>query len=81
MTNGPGYVLRISGYVFVTSLLFASCSHDIHQTRAATVKDHVEAFYDHLTHDRVAAAVRENEAIEAMASQMGNTIKIGRAHV
>ena len=75
MTNGPGYVLRISRYVFVTSLLFANCSHDIHQTRAATVKDHVEAFYDHLTHDRVAAAVRENEAIEAMASQMGNTIK------
>lgn len=71
----PGHVLRISGSMLVTSLLFANCSHDIHQTRAGTVKDHVEAFYDHLTHDRVASAIRENEAIEAMASRMGDTIK------
>lgn len=55
-------------------LLLAHCSHDIHETRAATVKDHVEAFYDHLTHDRVAAAVRENEAIEQLSAQLGEII-------
>lgn len=55
-------------------LTLAHCSHDIHEKRAGTIKDHVEAFYDHLTHDRVAAAVRENEAIEHLSSQLGETI-------
>lgn len=55
--------------------LWIGCSHDVHQERTATIKDHVEAFYDHLTHDRVAAAIRENEEIEAMAARMGATIK------
>lgn len=55
-------------------LLLAHCSHDIHEKRAATVKDHVEAFYDHLTHDRVAAAVRENEAIEQLSAQLREII-------
>lgn len=64
------------GTLLLIPLLAAlSCSHDVHQERAATIKDHVEAFYDHLTHDRVAAAVRENEEIEAMAGRMGATIK------
>ena len=52
----------------------AHCSHDIHEKRADTIKDHVEAFYDHLKHDRVAAAVRENEAIEQLSSQLGEII-------
>lgn len=55
-------------------LTLAHCSHDIHEKRADTVKDHVEAFYDHLKHDRVAAAVRENEAIEHLSSQLGDII-------
>jgi hypothetical protein len=60
-------------------LLFAcltlmDCSHDIHEKRADTIKNHVEAFYAHLKHDRVAAAVRENEAIEHLSSQLGETI-------
>lgn len=50
------------------------CSHDIHDKRADTIKDHVESFYDHLKHDRVAAAVRENEAIEHLSAQLGDTI-------
>jgi hypothetical protein len=50
------------------------CSHDIHEKRADRIKDHVETFYDHLKHDRVAAAVRENEAIEHLSAQLGDTI-------
>lgn len=55
-------------------VMLTHCSHDIHEKRADTVKDHVEAFYDHLRHDRVAAAVRENEAIEHLSSQLGDSI-------
>lgn len=55
-------------------IMLTHCSHDIHEKRADTVKDHVEAFYDHLKHDRVAAAVRENEAIEHLSSQLGDII-------
>jgi hypothetical protein len=60
-------------------LTLTHCYHDIHEKRAETVKDHVEAFYDHLKHDRVAAAVRENEAIEHLSSRLGDTI-IQRIH-
>mgnify|MGYP001325803618 CR=1 FL=1 len=56
-------------------IFFVQCSHDIHEKRAASIKDHVEAFYDHLIHDRVAAAVRENEEIEHLSSQLGDIIK------
>ena len=49
-------------------LTLAHCSHDIHEKRADTIKDHVESFYNHLKHDRVAAAVRENEAIEHLSA-------------
>lgn len=55
-------------------LALTHCSHDIHEKRADTIKDHVEAFYDHLKHDRVAAAVRENEAIEHLSAQLGDII-------
>jgi phage terminase small subunit len=55
-------------------LTLAHCSHDIHEKRADTIKDHVESFYNHLKHDRVAAAVRENEAIEHLSTQLGEII-------
>jgi phage terminase small subunit len=55
-------------------LALAHCSHDIHEKRADTIKVHVESFYNHLKHDRVAAAVRENEAIEHLSSQLGDNI-------
>jgi hypothetical protein len=67
--------LRSTGFFVMILTACIGCSHDIHRERAATIKGHVEAFYDHLTHDRVAAAIRENEAIEAIAAQMGDTIK------
>jgi hypothetical protein len=59
----------------VGTLLFASCAHDSYQERANLVKDHAEAFYDHLKANRVEAAVHENEQIEAMAFQMGETVR------
>lgn len=60
--------------LFAVCLTLADCSHDIHKKRADTIKDHVESFYDHLKHDRVAAAVRENEAIEHLSSQLGEIV-------
>ncbi len=56
-------------------LLLVGCAHDSYQERANLVKDHAEAFYGHLKANRVEAAVHENEQIEAMASQMGDTVR------
>ena len=56
-------------------LLLLSCSHDPYQERADAIKDHVEAFYSNLKSDRVASAIRDNEQIEAMAGQMGQSIR------
>jgi len=39
------------------------------------VKDHAEAFYDHLKANQVEAAVHDNEQIEAIASQIGETVR------
>ena len=60
--------------MLVIVLSLAHCSHDIHEKRADTIKGHVETFYDHLKHDRVAAAVRENEAIEQLSTQLGEIV-------
>lgn len=60
--------------MLVIALSLAHCSHDIHEKRADTIKGHVESFYDHLKHDRVAAAVRENEAIEQLSTQLGEIV-------
>ena len=60
--------------ICATALLLADCSRDIYQQRADTMKDHVEAFYKDLKSDRVAAAIMENEQIEAMARQMEDGI-------
>lgn len=60
--------------LFAVCLALAHCSHDIHEKRADTIKAHIESFYDHLKHDRVAAAVRENEAIEQLSSQLGEIV-------
>lgn len=52
----------------------ANCSHNIHEKRADLIKGHVESFYDHLKHDRVAAAIRENEAIEQLSTELGKIV-------
>lgn len=56
-------------------LVAIGCTHDPYQQRAEVMKDHVESFYSNLKSDRVASAIRDNEQIEAMAGQMGQTIR------
>ncbi len=57
------------------ALVCASCAHDSYQERANRVKDHAEAFYGHLKANQVEAAIHDNEQIEAMATQMGETVR------
>ena len=56
-------------------LILTSCAHDTYQARANLIKDHADAFYDNLKANRVESAIRDNEQIEAMASQMGDTVR------
>ncbi|HJT22845.1 MAG TPA: hypothetical protein VJ746_20390 [Nitrospira sp.] len=63
------------GLLLVAGLWLTSCAHDTYQERAGLVKDHSEAFYTYLKANRVEAAIRENESIESMAGQMGDTVK------
>ena len=59
----------------ICCFLLTACAHDTYQQRADVIKDHTEAFYTHLKANRVEAAIRENEQIEAMASDMGRTVR------
>ena len=59
----------------ICCLLLAACAHDTYQQRADVIKDHTEAFYTHLKANRVESAVHENEQIEAMASDMGRSVR------
>lgn len=63
------------GLTLGSSLLFAACAHDTYQQRADQIKEHSESFYGHLKANRVESAIRENEQIEAMASEMGRTVR------
>ncbi len=56
-------------------LTLASCAHDTYQERANLIKAHAGAFYDNLKTNHVESAIRDNEQIEAMASQMGDTVR------
>jgi hypothetical protein len=53
----------------------AGCAHDSYQERANQIKSHADSFYDSLKTNRVESAIRDNEQIEAMASQMGDTVR------
>jgi len=68
-----------ASYKFVVlvacSLILASCTHDTYQERANLIKNHTGAFYDNLKSNRVESAIRDNEQIEAMASEMGHTVR------
>jgi len=70
---------RVASYRFMVlvacSLILASCAHDTYQERADQIKNHSGAFYDNLKSNRVESAIRDNEQIEAMASEMGNTVR------
>jgi hypothetical protein len=66
----------LGGALFLTFMLLTiNCTHDPYRQRADVMKDHVESFYSNLKSDRVASAIRDNEQIEAMAGQMGQTIR------
>ena len=62
-------------FLWVSMLIAIGCTHDPYQQRADVIKDHVESFYSNLKSNRVASAIRDNEQIEAMAGQMGQTIR------
>ena len=71
--------LRFASYksliLVACSLILASCAHDTYQERADLIKNHAGAFYDNLKTNRVESAIRDNEQIEAMASEMGDTVR------
>ena len=73
--TGPRFAAYRSMALFACGLLVASCAHDTYQERANLIKNHTDAFYDNLKANRVESAIRDNEQIEAMASQMGNTVR------
>lgn len=65
-----GTVGLLLGTMFLTA-----CAHDSYQERANLIKNHTEKFYTHLKANQVEAAIRENERIEAMASEMAQTVR------
>ncbi|OQW32855.1 MAG: hypothetical protein A4E19_05740 [Nitrospira sp. SG-bin1] len=69
------FLYRTAGVVSLFILFLSGCAQDPYQRRADVMKDHVENFYTHLKANRVAAAVHENEQIEAMADQMADTVR------
>ncbi|MBI5315524.1 MAG: hypothetical protein HZB34_06090 [Nitrospirae bacterium] len=73
--NRPRFVSYRSMMLVACSLILASCAHDTYQERANLIKNHTEAFYDNLKSNRVESAIRDNEQIEAMASEMGDTVR------
>jgi tetratricopeptide (TPR) repeat protein len=66
---------RSKKLIAVSALFLSSCAHDTYQQRADLVKEHSDAFYSYLKANRVESAIRENEQIEAMASEMGQTVR------
>ena len=71
----PKFVSCTSLLLVACGLLVASCAHDTYQERANLIKNHADTFYDNLKTNRVESAIRANEQIEAMASQMGDAVK------
>jgi len=71
----PRFVSYTSILLVACGLIVASCVHDTYQERANLIKNQTDAFYDNLKNNRVESAIRANEQIEAMASQMGDTVK------
>jgi hypothetical protein len=70
-----GFTSYRSMLLVACCLIGASCAHDTYLERADLIKNHSDAFYDSLKANRVESAIRSNEQIEAMASQMGDTVR------
>ena len=73
--SSRGFASYRSMLLVACCLIGASCAHDTYQDRADMIKNHSDAFYDSLKANRVESAIRNNEQIEAMANQMGDTVK------
>jgi hypothetical protein len=71
----PRWALYRSLVLVACGLIAAGCAHDTYQERANLIKNHADSFYDNLKTNRVESAIRDNEQIEAMASQMGDTVR------
>jgi hypothetical protein len=71
----PHFTLSRSLLFMACCLIGAGCAHDTYQERANLIKNHADAFYDSLKANRVESAVRANEQIETMASEMGDTVR------
>jgi len=71
----PRFLLCRSLVLIACYLIGAGCAHDTYQQRANLIKNHSDAFYDSLKANRVESAIRANEQIEAMANQMGDTVR------
>jgi len=61
--------------IVICCFLFAGCAHDFYQQRADMIKARVAAFNANMKADRMEAAIRENEEIEEMASQVAESIR------
>jgi hypothetical protein len=73
--SSRGFTSYRSMLLVACCLIGAGCAHDTYQDRADMIKNHSDAFYDSLKANRVESAIRSNEQIEAMASQMGDTVR------
>ena len=73
--SSRGFTSYRSMLLVACCLIGAGCAHDTYQERADLIKNHSDAFYDSLKANRVESAIRNNEEIEAMANQMGDTVK------
>ena len=73
--SSRGFTSYRSMLLVACCLIGAGCAHDTYQERADLIKNHSDAFYDSLKANRVESAIRNNEQIEAMANQMGDTVK------
>jgi hypothetical protein len=71
----PRWALYRSLVLVACGLIVAGCAHDTYQERANLIKNHADSFYNNLKTNRVESAIRDNEQIEAMASQMGDTVR------
>lgn len=77
----PQFAAYRSILLVAACLIGASCAHETLQTRetyqerAKLIKDHADSFYGNLKTNQVESAIRDNRKIEAMALQMGDTVR------
>lgn len=73
--NRPRNLAIATTWLAFGTLMYTGCAHDSYQERANLIKDHAEAFYGHLKANQIEAAIHDNEQIEAVASQTGESVR------